>query len=423
MVHRGVAQFGTASPAIDARYMKVEIVKFKRLNQIAFGCIVLLSLAVTGQGQSLYRVPDGVSTRWASPENRLGNVGQGGQANGGRKGSASVPVKANDQVVLAESHGVSGTVRRIWMTLSDRSPAMLRGLKIEMFWDGSARPAVSAPVGDFFAFGSGHMAAFQSTLFSSPEGKSFDCFIPMPFKTGMKIVLTNESAKDLQLLFYDVDYTVGDEHGKDDLFFHAHFFHQSPTELKHDFEVLPETKGKGRFLGASFGVRANQKLYGNNWWGEGEVKMYVDGDQALPTLVGTGTEDYVGSGWGLGQFSQLYQGATYINDGKGLYSFYRFHIPDPVYFRSQIKVTIQQIGFVLDNSEVLYTSGTPVYRTGPNLDPLKRGERATFERQDDWSAVAYFYLDTAEDTLPEMESPEKRMTDMSWGGPVFGQAQ
>ncbi len=90
----------------------------------------------------------------------------------------------------------------------------------------------------------------------------------------------------------------------------------SPTELKHDFEVLPETKGKGRFLGASFGVRANQKLYGNNWWGEGEVKMYVDGDQALPTLVGTGTEDYVGSGWGLGQFSQLYQGATYINDGK-----------------------------------------------------------------------------------------------------------
>ena len=421
MVHRGVAQFGTASPAIDARYIMVEVVKFKRLNQIAFGCIVLLSLAVTAQGQSLYQVPDGVSTKWASPENRLGNVGQGGQANGGRKGSAYVPLKANEQVVLAESHGVSGTVRRIWMTLSDRSPAMLRGLKIEMFWDGSARPAVSAPVGDFFAFGSGHLAAFQSALFSSPEGKSFDCFIPMPFKTGMKIVLTNESAKDLQLLFYDVDYTVGDTHGKEDLYFHAHFFHQSPTELKHDFEVLPETKGKGRFLGASFSVRANQKLYGNNWWGEGEVKMYVDGDETFPSLVGTGTEDYVGSGWGMGQFSHAYQGAPYIDEHSGIYSFYRFHIPDPVYFRSQIRVTIQQIGFVLEDSEVLFTSGTPVYRTGQNLDPLKRGERATFERQDDWAAVAYFYLDKAEDMLPEIESPEKRMKDASWGGPMFAQ--
>ncbi len=291
------------------------------LGRTALVLSVLLSLTVASRGQSLYQVPDGVSTRWASPENRLAEAGQGGHVNGGRKGAAAVSLKANEHLVLAESHGVSGTIRRIWMTLSDRSPAMLRGLKIEIFWDGSRRAAVSAPMGDFFVFGSGHMAAFQSALFSSPEGKSFDCFIPMPFKTGMKIVITNESGKDLQLLFYDVDYTIGDEHGKDDLYFHAHFFHQSPTDLQHDFEVLPETKGKGRFLGASFGVRANQNLYGKNWWGEGEVKMYVDGDRALPTLVGTGTEDYVGSGWGLGQFSHIYQGAPYIDEHKGSYSF------------------------------------------------------------------------------------------------------
>ena len=86
-------------------------------------------------------------------------------------------------------------------------------------------------------------------------------------------------------------------------------------------------------------------------------------------------------------------------------------------------MTIQQIGIVLDNSDVLFTSGTPVYRTGPHLDEMKRGERGTFERQDDWAAVAYFYLDRAEDMLPEIESPEKRMKDMSWGGPVFGQTQ
>ena len=233
----------------------------------------------------------------------------------------------------------------------------------------------------------------------------------------------NESAKDLQLLFYDVDYTIGDKHGKEDLYFHAHYFRQDPTELRHDFEVLPETEGKGRFLGASFGVRANLKRYGHNWWGEGEVKIYVDGDQALPTLAGTGTEDYVGSGWGLGQFSHLYQGAAYIDERDGVYSFYRFHVPDPIYFQSGIKVTIQQIGFVLDDSDVLFKSGTPVYRTGPHLGEMKRGERGMFERQDDWAAVAYFYLDRAEDKLPEIESPERRAKGMSQNGPLFGQTQ
>ena len=245
----------------------------------------------------------------------------------------------------------------------------------------------------------------------------------MPFKTGMKIVVKNESAKDLQLLFYDVDYTIGDKHGKEDLYFHAHYFHQDPTEPRHDFEVLPKTEGKGRFLGASFGVWANLKLYGNSWWGEGEVKIYVDGDKALPTLAGTGTEDYVGSGWGLGQFSHLYQGAAYIDERDGVYSFYRFHVPDPIYFQSGIKVTIQQIGFVLDDSDVLLKSGTPVYRTGPNLGEMKRGERGMFERQDDWAAVAYFYLDRAEDKLPEIESPERRAKGMSQNGPLFGQTQ
>ena len=96
-------------------------------------------------------------------------------------------------------HGSSGAVHRIWVTINDRSPAMLRGLKIEMFWDGASTPAVSAPFGDFFGHGLSHMAAFQSALFASPEGKSFVCYIPMPFKTGMKIVITNESGKNLDL--------------------------------------------------------------------------------------------------------------------------------------------------------------------------------------------------------------------------------
>jgi hypothetical protein len=212
---------------------------------------------------------------------------------------------------------------------------MLRGLKIEMFWDGSTKPAVSAPFGDFFGMALGHMTSFQSALFASPEGKSFNCYIPMPFKTGMKIVVTNESGKDLLLFYYDVEYTLGDKHGKDDLYFHAHFQREDPTMLQRDFEILPEIVGRGRYLGASLGVQANRDLYADKWWGEGEVKIYLDGDSEWPTLVGTGTEDYVGSGWVLNQFSNLYQGAPYADRTKMQYSLYRFHVPDPVYFRTR----------------------------------------------------------------------------------------
>lgn len=141
----------------------------------------------------LYVVPDGVETRWASPENPKGEKGKAGQANAGRKGRPCLPLKPRERVVLAEARRTSGTVRRIWMTIGDRSPRMLRGLRLDCYWDGAKRPAVSAPLGDFFGTGLGRMAKFQSALFTSPEGRSFNSFVPMPFRTGMKIVLTNES--------------------------------------------------------------------------------------------------------------------------------------------------------------------------------------------------------------------------------------
>jgi Protein of unknown function (DUF2961) len=254
------------------------------------------------------------------PENPRGEKGFGGRANDGRKGRPSISIKSGGQKTLAEVQDSSGTVRRIWATLNDRSPAMLRGLKIEMFWDGSSKPAVNAPFGDFFGMALGHMAPFQSALLSSPEGKSFNCSIPMPFKTGMKIVVTNESGKDLPLFYYDVEYTLGDKHDKDDLYFHAHFQHQDPTVLQKDFEILPEVAGKGRYLGSSLGVEANRELYGDKWWGEGEVKIYLDGDREWPTLAGTGSEDYVGTGWGLGQFSNMYQGSPYARSKYALFA-------------------------------------------------------------------------------------------------------
>src|SRR5215207_8973973 len=161
--------------------------------------LVALALAASSSAfaQSLFEMPEGVETRWASGENPKGEKGRAAQASGGRKGSPTVAVKAGESFTLAEAAGASGTVRRIWMTFWDRSPRMLRSLRVDMYWDGAGRPAVSAPLGDFFGVGLGRMVPFQSALFSNPEGRSFNCVIPMPFRTGMKIVLTNESGANL----------------------------------------------------------------------------------------------------------------------------------------------------------------------------------------------------------------------------------
>ena len=164
-----------------------------------FRYLILTLWVACAFAQPLYIAPEGVETRWASPENPTGAKGAAAKLNAGRKGRAAIPIKAGESLTLAEVHGSSGTVRRIWVTISDRSPAMIRGLKLDMYWDGAATPAVRAPLGDFFMHTLGRMVPFQSALFASPEGRSFNCYIPMPFRSGMKIVVTNESGKDLRL--------------------------------------------------------------------------------------------------------------------------------------------------------------------------------------------------------------------------------
>jgi hypothetical protein len=359
--------------------------------------------------QPVYVVPEGVESRWASPENPGGEKGRAGEANAGRKGRASLPLKAGASLTLAEVRGASGMVRRIWATINDRSPRMLRGLRLDMFWDGAAKPAVSAPFGDFFGFGIGQTTTFHSVFFSSPEGRSFNCYIPMPFRTGMKIVVTNESGADLRSLFYDVDYTVGDRHPDGALYFHAHYRREAPTTLQRDYEILPKVAGKGRFLGANLGVLANQKDYLNTWWGEGEVKVYLDGDTRLPTLSGTGTEDYIGTGWGQGQYATLYQGCHFADPKTMRYCFYRYHLPDPVYFHKDIRVTIQQIGYAgAKQLDALFATGAPIYNAGAGL-VQKEKSGGLFERQDDWSSCAYFYLERTANDLPAIDAAELRM--------------
>ena len=160
-------------------------------------------------GQSLYEMPENIRTKWASPENPEARKGMGGLANYGRKGRPSVSLKPGDTLVLAhEPGGTTGTIRRIWMTIQDKGPEMQQGLTLYFFWDGESIPAVSAPVGYFFGMGLGKMFAFETGLFSSPEGRSYNCYIPMPFKNGMKMILVNETGLVQPSIFYDIDYTV-----------------------------------------------------------------------------------------------------------------------------------------------------------------------------------------------------------------------
>jgi hypothetical protein len=360
----------------------------------------------------LYQIPDGIESRWASPENPRGEKGIGGARNATRKGRPCLPLAAGEAVILAEEPaGTAGTVRRIWITIDNRSPKMLRGLRLEAFWDGSERPAVAAPLGDFFGIGLGRTVPFENVFFSNPEGRSFNCCLPMPFKNGMRLVLTNDSDTALNALYYDVDYTVGDAHGADTLYFHAHFRRENPTTLKQDYEMLPKVTGRGRFLGVNVGIQADMARYKDIWWGEGEVKIYRDGDTDLPSLCGTGTEDYIGTAWGQGAFVHTYQGCPVADPAKMAYCFYRYHVPDPVWFQEECRVTIQQIGGCLRDGirwlhERVQATNDPVYVIGPGLVPADLADTEMpfllFEREDDWSSCAYFYLDIPGTELPPL---------------------
>jgi hypothetical protein len=245
--------------------------------------------------EKLYTINSHVQTRWASHENPLGIKGEGGKARNGRKGAAWFTLENGKEAVLAQVENSSGMIRRIWITINTCTRETLRGTFIEIYWDNADTPAVSCPIGDFFCHGIGRMSVFKNSLFSSPEGRSFTCYIPMPFKTGMKIFVKNRSGQHIKHFYYDVDYTLGDIFDENTLYFHSWFNRENPTCICRDFEILPYIEGRGRYLGVNLGIRCDKDKYFDTWWGEGEVKVYLDGDKDYPTLCGTGVEDYGGN--------------------------------------------------------------------------------------------------------------------------------
>ncbi|MBZ4188869.1 glycoside hydrolase family 172 protein [Niabella beijingensis] len=381
-------------------------------------------------GQELFQFPEDTETSWVSFENPTGKKGQGGKENNGAKGHAWDNIQPGQSKELFNVH-TTGIIKRIWMTIADRSPRTLRSVRIDIYWDGAERPAVSAPLGDFFGMGLGRMTAFQNAFFSEAEGKSFNCFIPMPFKKEARIVLTNESPA-VQTLFFDVNFLKVKSLEKGALYFHTFWSNNVHTSLGDDFAVLPEIQGQGRFLGANFGIITDSS-YGNSWWGEGEVKIYLDGDHTYPSLVGTGTEDYLGTGWGQGTFVNDYTGCLSADEKSRCWTFYRYHVPDPVYFKNNCRVSVQQMGGDnLAGVRSIFKKGAaliPVSVTASdygkqwNLAAMKQPPALTdshfpngwvnFFRKDNYSATAYFYLDKPESGLPLLQPLKERLTGIA----------
>ncbi len=368
-----------------------------------------------------------IETRWLTGENPKGRKGAAGKKRHGRKGAASVMLPAKGEYVIADIKG-SGTIRRIWSTFSNFEPDILRSLTIEMYWDDSKKPAVQAPLPDFFGHTFGGMATFENIFFSSPKGTSFNCIIPMSFRKNAKIIIKNQAKIDL-VMFYEVDVTMGEVHGDNMLYFHSHWRRENFTKLREDFTILPKVEGRGKFLGCNLGFNSHPDLT-QSWWGEGEVKIYLDGDSKYPTLCGTGVEDYIGSGFGQDYFSHLYQGNQYLTDQeaytKDSYGFYRFHVPDPVYFYEDIKVTIQVLGGpgytdilkIMDKNpdfELMKAGNGKEFYTRKELEKeLKKNPKAAgyLERIDDWCATAYWYMDKPVNSLPKLSSLRTRTKNL-----------
>ena len=394
---------------------------FGAIAAIVFCAALPAAHAIDEMEQAIYRAPNPeTDTLWITPENPTGAKGQGGMRNQGAKGNPFTKIDPGETYTLLDIEG-PGVVNRIWLTLSELTPVDLRSLRLDMHWDNAEKPAVSVPLGDFFGAVNGKIIKMETALFSSPEARSFNCVVPMPFRTHAKITLTNEMDRHVRLFVFEVNVLRTPPLDDDVMYFHAHWRRERWTTVGEDFEILPKVEGAGRFLGTHVGLI--KKPENEGWWGEGEVKIYLDGDDPWPTLVGTGTEDYIGSGWGQNVFHNWYQGSLF--DDENQVGFYRYHIPDPVYFREDCRVTIQTMGSlkrpdflefqakgtanVLAAFIVSIEGGlhfTNLFEEDPDRlldDPIaEMDEWVGFYREDDVAAVAFFYLDRPESNLPAL---------------------
>ncbi len=340
--------------------------------------------------------------RTVSFENPTGAKGAAATAHGGRKGAPFRMLAPGERVVLADLGG-PGCVRHFWMTFPPMPPHEMRAPLLEIYYDGASEPSVSVPCLDFFGCPLGRPVAFTSQWNAAQESRGFNSWLPIPFRRGMRVEFVNAGARRFPL-YYQLTFSAGPV-AADAGLLHVTFRRENPTQLKRDFTIVESLRGPGRFFGCNVGIRVLPEA-GFSWYGEGELKMYLDGDRFHPTWCGTGLEDYVGSAWGMGAHTTPLQGAPLVLQAPGaampeFVSFYRWHDPDPVVFERELRVTLQQVGAVAVPRgqgalrERLEREGRAA---GGGFTALSGALEAfgICERQDDVCATAFLYLRDAQ---------------------------
>lgn len=314
---------------------------------------------------NLYRLSN-AKTRSISPENFTGEKGKGGMADPVKdkdkrnianaaypardlgqtwKVNPYIKIAGGEVFTIAEMDG-PGAIQHIWMTPTGN----WRSTIIRIYWDGETTPSVEAPVGDFFCMGWGQYAPLSSLAVCVNPGSAFNCYWTMPFRKSCKI--TTENILDEEMtLYYQIDYTLTDV-PEDAAYFHAQFRRTNPN-LTSDYTMIDGIKGKGHYVGTYMAWGVNN----NGWWGEGEIKFFMDGDSKFPTICGTGTEDYFCGSYNFdrngkyNEFCTPYAGLHQVIRPDGLYTsqqrfgLYRWHIADPIRFEKELRITIQDLGW------------------------------------------------------------------------------
>ena len=299
-------------------------------------------------------------SRSVSPENPTGAKGAGGGATTGTgaaaardlgagwKISPSVEVPAGATHVLGDLPG-PGVIRHVWCTTH---PRHWRSLILRIHWDGAPEPAVAVPLGDFFCSGWGEFAQISSVPVAVNPHGGFNAYWEMPYRVGARLTVENLGPEPA-LLFYQVDYELTDV-PDGAAYLHALWRRSNPVPDRETHTIVDGVTGPGHYVGTYLAWGVNN----SGWWGEGELKFYLDGDNELPTICGTGTEDYFGGAWnfdvpgqGYTAYSTPYLGLPQVLRPDGLYrsqqrfGMYRWHLPDPIRFAADLRVTVQALGW------------------------------------------------------------------------------
>jgi hypothetical protein len=300
-------------------------------------------------------------SRSISAENFRGEKGKGGMAlegtganaarelGQGWKISPSIHIQPRQTVTLAEIEG-PGAIKHIWLTVR---PDFWRCLILRIYWDNEEIPSVEVPLGDFFCNGWGERCNINSLPIAVNPAGGFNCFWEMPFRKSARITLENLISLEVRSFYYQIDYTLTNV-PEDLAFFHAQWRRSNPLPYGQVHTLLDDLRGTGQYVGTYIAWGVNN----NGWWGEGEMKFYIDGDKKWPTICGTGTEDYFGGAWNFehpkgeyGYFSTAFLGLPQILKPDGLYrsqqrfGMYRWHVMDPIRFKQDLCVTIQALGW------------------------------------------------------------------------------